>query len=267
MPLRPEAGRHVAARNGGRSRDARHPGGARHQVHDSRSASGAPVPARSATPNWIDVSGGRIDPTRAYDCTTPSGKKIAIFFYDGPISRAVAFEGLLNNGEVFARAPAERVFRRSRLGRSWRISPPTAKATAIITVMARWRLPMRCITSKRTSLAQAHQLRRVSRKVPAHARSRDIREHRMELRARRRPLERELRLQLRRPRRWNQEWRAPLRQALDWLRDEVAPLYEERMRTLSSTTPGRRATTTSRWCWTVRPKCAKPSCSAIANAS
>jgi hypothetical protein len=26
---------------------------------------------------------------------------------------------------------------------------------------------------------------------------------------------------------WNQEWRAPLRAALDWLRDEVAPLYEK----------------------------------------
>ena len=26
---------------------------------------------------------------------------------------------------------------------------------------------------------------------------------------------------------WNQEWRAPLREALDWLRDEVAPQYRE----------------------------------------
>ena len=26
---------------------------------------------------------------------------------------------------------------------------------------------------------------------------------------------------------WNQEWRAPLRAALDWLRDEVAPAYEK----------------------------------------
>ena len=25
---------------------------------------------------------------------------------------------------------------------------------------------------------------------------------------------------------WNQEWRAPLRQALDWLRDKLAPIYE-----------------------------------------
>ena len=25
---------------------------------------------------------------------------------------------------------------------------------------------------------------------------------------------------------WNQSWRAPLREALDWLRDEMAPRYE-----------------------------------------
>ena len=26
---------------------------------------------------------------------------------------------------------------------------------------------------------------------------------------------------------WNQEWRAPLRAAMDWLRDEIAPRYEK----------------------------------------
>jgi alpha-amylase/alpha-mannosidase (GH57 family) len=51
---------------------------------------------------WEDASGGRIDPTRAYECQLPSGRSIALFFYDGPIARAVAFEGLLHNGEGFA---------------------------------------------------------------------------------------------------------------------------------------------------------------------
>ena len=31
---------------------------------------------------------------------------------------------------------------------------------------------------------------------------------------------------------WNQEWRAPLRAALDWLRDTLAPLFEEKARRL-----------------------------------
>ena len=52
--------------------------------------------------SWKDVSGARIDPTRAYLAKLPSGKRINLFFYDGPISRAVAFEQLLNSGEEFA---------------------------------------------------------------------------------------------------------------------------------------------------------------------
>ena len=44
----------------------------------------------------------QIDPTMAYLCSLPSGRTISLFFYDGPISRAVAFEGLLDNGRTFA---------------------------------------------------------------------------------------------------------------------------------------------------------------------
>jgi alpha-amylase/alpha-mannosidase (GH57 family) len=51
---------------------------------------------------WKDVSGSRIDPSRAYLCRLPSGRSITIFFYDGPISQAVAFEKLLTSGEQFA---------------------------------------------------------------------------------------------------------------------------------------------------------------------
>lgn len=51
---------------------------------------------------WTDVSGSRIDPSRAYRCMLPSGRSIALFFYDGPISQAVAFEKLLDSGEHFA---------------------------------------------------------------------------------------------------------------------------------------------------------------------
>jgi alpha-amylase/alpha-mannosidase (GH57 family) len=51
---------------------------------------------------WRDVGDSRIDPSRAYLCTLPSGRVITLFFYDGPISQAVAFEKLLNRGEDFA---------------------------------------------------------------------------------------------------------------------------------------------------------------------
>jgi alpha-amylase/alpha-mannosidase (GH57 family) len=52
--------------------------------------------------NWRDVSGGRIDPTQAYAIRLASGRTITIFFYDGPISQGIAFERLLTSGENFA---------------------------------------------------------------------------------------------------------------------------------------------------------------------
>lgn len=52
---------------------------------------------------WHDVSDAKIDPKVPYICNLPSGRKITIFFYDGPISRAVAFERLLDSGEGFAK--------------------------------------------------------------------------------------------------------------------------------------------------------------------
>jgi alpha-amylase/alpha-mannosidase (GH57 family) len=53
--------------------------------------------------SWHDVSGEKVDPTMAYQCVLPSGRTINLFFYDAPISRDVSFGGLLNNGEAFAK--------------------------------------------------------------------------------------------------------------------------------------------------------------------
>lgn len=52
--------------------------------------------------SWIDVAGGKINTRRPYRAVLPSGRTIDIFFYDGPASRAVAFENLLESGERFA---------------------------------------------------------------------------------------------------------------------------------------------------------------------
>lgn len=57
---------------------------------------------RLGTSRWRDADGGRVDPSRAYRCRLPSGRSIDLFFYDGPISQAVAFEKLLESGERFA---------------------------------------------------------------------------------------------------------------------------------------------------------------------
>jgi alpha-amylase/alpha-mannosidase (GH57 family) len=49
---------------------------------------------------WLGIPGG-IDPSRSYLCRLPSGRSIDLFFYDGHISHQVAFERLLDSGERF----------------------------------------------------------------------------------------------------------------------------------------------------------------------
>lgn len=65
----------------------------------------APRQCKSVRPeseaNWREVFGG-VDPRRPYRCLLPSGRSIALFFYDGEVAKAVAFEGLLNDGKFLA---------------------------------------------------------------------------------------------------------------------------------------------------------------------
>jgi len=57
---------------------------------------------RDEPEDWVDVGGGRIDPRRPYLFRLPSGRSIALFFYDGPVSQEVAFGDLLSSGDAFA---------------------------------------------------------------------------------------------------------------------------------------------------------------------
>jgi alpha-amylase/alpha-mannosidase (GH57 family) len=50
---------------------------------------------------WQEV-GASVDPKHAYLCRLPSGKTITLFFYDGPISQGIAFSDTLSSGEKFA---------------------------------------------------------------------------------------------------------------------------------------------------------------------
>jgi alpha-amylase/alpha-mannosidase (GH57 family) len=58
--------------------------------------------AGQPAPDWIPTPSASVDTTRPYLVRFESGVSIAVFFYDGPASRAIAFEGLLNSGEAFA---------------------------------------------------------------------------------------------------------------------------------------------------------------------
>ena len=56
---------------------------------------------RIGQPVWQDVNEETLDTRRPYVCHLPSGKQIVLFFYDARIARGVAFEHLLDSGERF----------------------------------------------------------------------------------------------------------------------------------------------------------------------
>jgi len=177
---------------------------------------------------WKDVSGDRIDPTRPYLLRLPSRRKIALFFYDGPISRAVAFEGLLDGGEQFA----NRLMSGFSEQRDWNQllhiatdgesyghhhhfgemalsyalehieSNGLAKITNYSEFLAQNPPTHQVEIFENSSWSCAHGIERWRSNCGCNAGGHD----------------------------WNQNWRAPLRSALDWLRDTLAPRYEEKAR-------------------------------------
>ncbi len=66
---------------------------------------------RESDKDWTDVSWGNIDPARSYRYYIKSepGKYIDLFFYDGAISKSVAFDELLKDGNRFIKRLKEGV--------------------------------------------------------------------------------------------------------------------------------------------------------------
>lgn len=66
---------------------------------------------KEGSKDWQDVSWGNVDPARSYRYYIKSapGKFIDLFFYDGAISRSVAFDELLKDGNKFIRRIKEGV--------------------------------------------------------------------------------------------------------------------------------------------------------------
>ncbi|MBV8571251.1 MAG: DUF3536 domain-containing protein [Acidobacteriaceae bacterium] len=188
----------------------------------------APHQAKSIRPlnggDWQDVSGSKIDPTRPYLLKTPSGGSISLFFYDGPISQAVAFEKLLDNGEKFAtrltgafsdtRSWPQMVHiatdgetyghhhKHGEMALAYALDYLETKKLAKITNYGeflernppQWEVQIH----ENTSWSCVHGVERWRSNCGCNAGRLG----------------------------WNQEWRRPLREALDWLRDWVAPRFE-----------------------------------------
>ncbi len=174
---------------------------------------------------WQDVSGSQVDPTRAYLCNLPSGRKIHLFFYDGPISQAVAFEKLLTRGEDFA----DRLMAGFDDGRDW------PQLLHIATDGETYGHHQRF-----GDMALAYALHYIDNNGPVRLTNYGeyLEKH---------PAAYEAEIiensswscihGIERWRsncgcnsggqgHWNQEWRGPLRGALDWLRDRIAEVFE-----------------------------------------
>jgi alpha-amylase/alpha-mannosidase (GH57 family) len=52
--------------------------------------------------HWHSVNAEQLDTTQPYMCRLPSGNTIALFFYNGAISQELAFNGLLDDGKKMA---------------------------------------------------------------------------------------------------------------------------------------------------------------------
>jgi alpha-amylase/alpha-mannosidase (GH57 family) len=51
---------------------------------------------------WKEINEGTLNTRKAYTCKLPSGKRISIIYYDGNTSQSIAFNGLLYDGKNFA---------------------------------------------------------------------------------------------------------------------------------------------------------------------
>ena len=177
---------------------------------------------------YHDVSGGRIDPAHAYVVRLPSRKRISVFFYDGPISQAVAFEGVLSDGKRFA----DRLmsgFSDTRQGPQLVHIATDGESYGHHHRFGEMALSYALEEIQKNDLVKLTNYGEFLEKHPAEGFAEIVDnsswscEHGVE-----------------RWRgdcgcnsgghAWNQQWRAPLRAALDWLRDRLAPIFESRLK-------------------------------------
>ena len=174
---------------------------------------------------WQSMDGGKIDPTRAYQCYLPSGRTISLFFYDGPISHAVAFEHLLTNGEKFA----HRLLSGFNGERQW----PQLVHIATDGETYGHHYPhgdmALAYALEYLELNQLAKITNYGEYVALHPPTEEVEIHERTSWSCHHGVARwtsDCGCRSGGGNSWNQQWRRPLRVALDWLRDELNAVYE-----------------------------------------
>ncbi|MBM3939646.1 MAG: DUF3536 domain-containing protein [SAR202 cluster bacterium] len=180
---------------------------------------------------WLDVGESTVDPKQPYRVWLPGGQQITAFFYDGPASQAVAFENLLLTGERFA----------ERLLNGFDRDNPRPQLMHIATDGETYGHHHRF-----GDMALAYMLRYVQQrglaKLTVYGEYLDHHPPTHEAQVRENTswscshgIERwrsDCGCKDGGHPTWHQRWRRPLRDALDWLRDQIAPAYEAQAATL-----------------------------------
>lgn len=182
----------------------------------------------SSEDQWQDVSKGNIDPARAYryNIQKHPGKSIDIFFYDGSISKSIAFEGVLYNGDnLFNRIKQGVVGYRNydqlvhlatdgesyghhtpfgNMALAYGLKVRTQTDNMILTnygeYLEKYPPESEVIIKENTAWSCSHGVGRWNNDCGC---STGGYGH------------------------WNQKWRKPLRESLDWLNDKLAEIYEK----------------------------------------
>lgn len=187
-----------------------------------------PAKVGEAAP-WIETAHADVDTRRPYLVRLREKRTIAVFFYDGPRSRAIAFEGLLNSGEAFAQrlmggftpdskepqivhvaTDGESYGHHHHFGEmalAWMLrwvqeqkhSGENLRLTNYGEFLEQYPPQFEAEIVEDTSWSCAHGIERWRSNCGCSGGKPG----------------------------WNQKWREPLREALDWLRDSVAPLVRE----------------------------------------
>jgi alpha-amylase/alpha-mannosidase (GH57 family) len=179
--------------------------------------------------HWSEAGAGAIDPSRPYAVRLPSGRRLIVFFYDAPVSKAVAFEHLLANGEGFAR----------RLMDGFNDSRPWDQLMHIATDGESYGHHHRygdmalAYALHHIESNQLAQLTNYGEFLAAHPPTHEVQIHEPSAWSCSHGVGRwhsDCGCNSGGHPGWHQRWRQPLRDALDWLRDQLAPAYEAKAR-------------------------------------